>query len=582
METARCLAARGHDVTLFTAGSEPFTGLADGYTLVRFRRRYAAPQRHERWFARKLMLPIVRGRYDVVHSLMPRDALAAVRVRRFHRHRVVYEDMGSPLRSWMAAQPDRRVRRRLIRAVDVYGCMSRFSLDVLKVDWDRDGVLIPGGVRLDEFQPTDEREPRPTVLFSGAISEERKGVGVLLKAVSQLARVYPELQLWLSGPGDPRPFLVAADSEARTRTVHLGLGEPGQQAERYARAWVTALPSKGDSFGMALIESLACGTPIVVADDGAPPELVTATTGAIGGSGDDISALTEALAQGLELARDPKTADRCRAVAATYDWDAAMGPRLERVYSALPEPLRSDLAERLRVVERVLADPPVVHPMSPDEDSPSGVWSTDEDCYRFMAELCEPGTRTLETGSGISTVLFAAWGTDHVCVTPAVEEKEAVENYCERRGIPTDRLAFEIAYSDAGLTRLASEDTSFDLMLIDGCHGFPAPILDWYFGASRLQRGGVVIVDDVQLPAVRGLLDFVIADPRWRTVRRSEKWAAFERRSSGPLTEDWFLQPFYQLPEPGWRYDLKRAKSKVRRMLSPVKRSLLSFGRDPQ
>ena len=35
---------------------------------------------------------------------------------------------------------------------------------------------------------------------------------------------------------------------------------------RYASAWISALPSVGDSFGMALIESLAAGTPIVVAD----------------------------------------------------------------------------------------------------------------------------------------------------------------------------------------------------------------------------------------------------------------------------------------------------------------------------
>ena len=47
-----------------------------------------------------------------------------------------------------------------------------------------------------------------------------------------------------------------------------------RQHERYGRAWVTCLPSTHDSFGMALLESLACGTPLVATTDSAPQELV--------------------------------------------------------------------------------------------------------------------------------------------------------------------------------------------------------------------------------------------------------------------------------------------------------------------
>ncbi len=82
------------------------------------------------------------------------------------------------------------------------------------------------------------------------------------------------MQLWLSGPGDAGELLAAAPAEARERTTVLGVGEAHEQAARYGRAWATVLPSTDDSFGMALIESQACGTPIVVSTHGAPQELV--------------------------------------------------------------------------------------------------------------------------------------------------------------------------------------------------------------------------------------------------------------------------------------------------------------------
>jgi glycosyltransferase involved in cell wall biosynthesis len=82
---------------------------------------------------------------------------------------------------------------------------------------------------------------------------------------------------------------------------------------------------------MVLLESLACGTPIVTTDHGAPQELVTPTTGAVGRAGDPES-LADALGRALELARDPLTVKACRATAEPYDWDTGIAPLLEELY----------------------------------------------------------------------------------------------------------------------------------------------------------------------------------------------------------------------------------------------------------
>jgi phosphatidylinositol alpha-mannosyltransferase len=332
VESAISVAARGHEVTVFTAGRNAGRQAEHGVTTVKLRRHFDEPLRHERWFGSRMMPRLLWGRFDAVHSMMPYDTLAALRTRRFTGHRVVYEELGTPHRWYWQTIPDGELRRRLVSEVDVYGCVSNYSLDVLRRDWGRDGDLIPCGVRLSEFQPALTRSPAPTILFSGALDAVQKGLGDLLAACDVLLDQRPDLQLWLSGPGDPMATLATASPSLRERVTLLPLGDARALSERYATAWITALPSEGDSFGMVLIESLAAGTPIVVADDGAPPQLITPETGAVA-IPHNVDSLVKALEVGLVLAENPATAGRCRAFASQFDWDLSIAPILERLYN---------------------------------------------------------------------------------------------------------------------------------------------------------------------------------------------------------------------------------------------------------
>ena len=333
VETARALSGRGHDVTILTSGWVPGRVKEHGVTTIRYRRWFEGSVRHEAWFGWRIAPVLAASRFDVVHAMMPGDALSAIRTARIGRHRTVYEELGIPIKAWWSDKPDRRARFEVARRVDVYGCMSTFALSVFERDFGRSGALIPGGVRLSEFTPAPQREDRPTILFSGVLSEPRKGVATLLAALPMVAERLPDVQLWLSGPGDARPLLDAAPPAAARHVQVLELGDPHDQAKRYGRAWVTALPSINESFGMVLVESLACGTPIVVADDSAPPELVKPGVGAVAKPGDPAS-LASALIDALALAPRPSTSNRCRDVASSYDWDAAIAPALEALYAA--------------------------------------------------------------------------------------------------------------------------------------------------------------------------------------------------------------------------------------------------------
>jgi hypothetical protein len=197
--------------------------------------------------------------------------------------------------------------------------------------------------------------------------------------------------------------------------------------------------------------------------------------------------------------------------------------------------------ERLVWVERFIANPPRVHPSAPD----NAAWSTEESCYRFMADQVGNGSRTLETGAGVSTALFTVWGCNHVVVVPFASEAAALERYLDEQGIARDSLTFDLRPSEVALPTLAG-GSPFDLVFVDGCHGFPSPIIDWFYGAGLLRKGGIVVFDDVQLPQVDSLLStFIEPDERWEMVAGTTKWKAFRRLSEGSLGEDWYAQPFF-------------------------------------
>jgi len=329
------LVRRGHEVLHYSAAWSPSHTQEDGVETIRLRRLARHDYRHEADFGRRLLPRLALQRFDAVHSLGRHDAVASIRAARLVRdgRRTVFTDLGLPDRAFWPTRRQARAAASVVDGIDVYSGMSQTAVDYLAKNYGRvDGVVVPGGVALEAFRPAAAREPRPTMLFSGAIAERRKGVPVLLAALPLIAAAEPDVALWLSGPGDPEPFLAEAPPGARERVRVLGVGDSHRQHERYGRAWVTCLPSMHDSFGMALVESLACGTPLVTTTHGAPKELLTeGVTGELCAP-EDPGSLAQACLRAFSLARRPETVAACRQSAEPFDWDRAVAPLCERLY----------------------------------------------------------------------------------------------------------------------------------------------------------------------------------------------------------------------------------------------------------
>jgi predicted O-methyltransferase YrrM len=140
-------------------------------------------------------------------------------------------------------------------------------------------------------------------------------------------------------------------------------------------------------------------------------------------------------------------------------------------------------------------------------------WGLAWPALRWLEREIKPDMATLETGAGSSTLAFAAGGAEHIAVTPDASEEERIRAQADRLGIDHSKVRFEIGPSHEVLPRLAARP--LDLVLVDGAHGFPYPMLDWWYTAEQLKVGGRMLLDDAYMPPVAALVDALRAQPGW-------------------------------------------------------------------
>jgi hypothetical protein len=111
-----------------------------------------------------------------------------------------------------------------------------------------------------------------------------------------------------------------------------------------------------------------------------------------------------------------------------------------------------------------------------------------------------------------------------------------------------DRVEFYAEGSEVVLPRLLAEGRRFDLAFIDGNHRFEGVFLDLIYAGRLLVEGGIVFVDDVQLPAVRRAVDFCISNLEWvaedEGTESEHEWVVLRTG-----TYDVFLRPFDRFVE---------------------------------
>jgi glycosyltransferase involved in cell wall biosynthesis len=284
LEMGRALARRGHDVTLVagTGTSSYLDKVELKHALFPFHHRSRFPDFGTRF--RKLMERLSFGRhawrhlladgYDVVIITKPFDFPVLWWARRHGlRARTLFHSGGTdffPGDRWFA------------HAVDHWAACSRYTAAQTARRYQREVKVIHNGVDTQNFAP-GARDPAwrmrwnvpasaPTIISVGRLVG-LKGLRVIVEALADL----PDAHYVAVGEGPERPKLEeqAAHLGVLDRVHFLG-GIAHEQLPAVLReADVFVQPSIGEeAFGIAVIEAMACGLPVVASRNGGMLEIV--------------------------------------------------------------------------------------------------------------------------------------------------------------------------------------------------------------------------------------------------------------------------------------------------------------------
>ena len=199
--------------------------------------------------------------------------------------------------------PYRGATRRALAGADLFLCLVHAAADhlrVLGVEDDRIRVVYPG-LDLALFRPAAEPVPDPVLAFVSPLIAN-KGIDRVLDAFALVRQRVPEARLRVLGDGPLAPRVRRAAGEPGGGVDYLGRGDRPRVARvlREAAVFVTAPRSTwkwSEQFGLAYLEAMACGLPVVTTVTGTNHEVVVPPNERVV---DDAEALAAALVGFLE------------------------------------------------------------------------------------------------------------------------------------------------------------------------------------------------------------------------------------------------------------------------------------------
>jgi glycosyltransferase involved in cell wall biosynthesis len=221
-----------------------------------------------------------------------------------------------------------RWRNRLLTRLSA----RRAKLVLTISDYSRDSIAKVYGIERDRIaevrcgstppRASAERSPladgRPYLLMVGRL-EPRKNLGLVLDAFARLPEGAARLIVVGKGDGERSETL-----DRLTRTpdaVHIAGIDDNGLSDLYARAAALVFPSRGEGWGIPVLDSLARGTPVIASSLTAIPEAGGSAASYFDPDAPDrVERLTELMRAAVD-GRLPFDASAARAHAARHDWD---------------------------------------------------------------------------------------------------------------------------------------------------------------------------------------------------------------------------------------------------------------------
>ncbi|MCG2831509.1 MAG: glycosyltransferase family 4 protein [Desulfobacteraceae bacterium] len=228
--------------------------------------------------------------FDLIdgHYIYP-DGFAAVLLGKAMKRPVVLSARGSDINQFTGFKSIKpMIRYALGHAEHVISVCDALKQEMVALGINDDKIsVIPNGVDSKQFYPVDKSKARKKlslpinkkIILSVGSLIPRKGFHVIIDAFPKLLQEDSNSYLYIIGEGYFRPSLER-QIEALNLTQHVTLvGEcPNTELKFwYSAADVFCLASSREGWANVIMESLACGTPVVATNVWGAPEILTST-----------------------------------------------------------------------------------------------------------------------------------------------------------------------------------------------------------------------------------------------------------------------------------------------------------------
>jgi glycosyltransferase involved in cell wall biosynthesis len=290
-QNSRDLAARGHDVTVFTLdhGSHTYERDPEYFKVVRLRTPFIygdggpVPQ----------LYPKLKG-FDIVHLHYPffggAEYVYASSLFRGQPYFLTYhlDVFGSSLlKRLMIGTYEPIFMKRIIGRASLIGALShehlKNSAASQMVDWDR-VVEIPNGVDVERFQPREREETllkkhglegKTVVLFVGNL-QPFKGLHILIEALSRIEDEKVVLLVVGGGYGERKYRKLVKETGLGERVIFAGPKSQDDDLPFYYNLcdFLVLPSSRSEAFPLVVLEAMASGKPVIVSSLPGPSRLV--------------------------------------------------------------------------------------------------------------------------------------------------------------------------------------------------------------------------------------------------------------------------------------------------------------------
>lgn len=193
--------------------------------------------------------------------------------------------------------------------------------DLRSLAFNHEITVIPNGIDISHINTIPPSPPSSDIIFAGRFIRE-KNVDLVIAAVDLIRTGIPDVRAVIVGNGPEQGKLhgLVQDLGLEKNVSFTGfLENPDALFALMKSSKVFVFPSIREGFGMAALEAMACGLPVVTVDhpQNATMDLVSADTGMIAAC----SAKDIALKVQETLSSAGQNKEKCRISAAAYDWE---------------------------------------------------------------------------------------------------------------------------------------------------------------------------------------------------------------------------------------------------------------------